>query len=248
MHEYSMYQKHQADAQRTCTDLSFESWQQRAGLYHPTFAENGHALDTVMASLSYGYLSASAQTTVDSASATEDMQAAQNHLEAEAHKAQLAAQKAAQAAQAARVTAARLQQFKTGAITPRTVRRSSTLSADSVVRSNFKSSAAIACPSTARVQPAMGAPMVKPKSAPEWQRDVPSQWTRASFHWAAVCILMAMVSLLQKIPAVQSRATALMFVFPATAARMISALTMLMFISLDRSQFRYKSVTMARLF
>lgn len=104
----------------------------------PTFAEDGHALDTVMASLSYGYLSASAQTTVDSASATEDMQAAQNHLEAEAHKAQLAAQKAAQAAQAARVTAARLQQFKTGAITPRTVRRSSTLSADSVVRSNFK--------------------------------------------------------------------------------------------------------------
>ena len=101
----------------------------------PTFAENGHALDTVMASLPYGYLSASAQTTVDSASATEDMQAAQNHLEAEAYKAQIAAQEAAQAARAA---SARLQQLKTGAITPHTVRRSSTLSADSVVRNNFK--------------------------------------------------------------------------------------------------------------
>ena len=100
----------------------------------PTFAENGHALDTVMASLPYGYLSASAQTTVDSASATEDMQAAQNHLEEEAHKAQAAAQ----AAQAARAASARLQQLKTGAITPRTVRRSSALSADSVVRNNFK--------------------------------------------------------------------------------------------------------------
>lgn len=100
----------------------------------PTFAENGHALDTVMASLPYGYLSASAQTTVDSASATEDMQAAQNHLEAEAHKAQAAAQ----AAQAARAASARLQQLKTGSITPRTVRRSSALSADSVVRNNFK--------------------------------------------------------------------------------------------------------------
>ena len=64
----------------------------------PTFAENGHALDTVMASLPYGYLSASAQTTVDSASATEDMQAAQNHLEGtRAYKAQIAAQEAAQA-------------------------------------------------------------------------------------------------------------------------------------------------------
>lgn len=97
----------------------------------PTFPENGHALDTVMASLPYGYLSASAQTTVDSANATEDMQAAQNHLEEEARKAHAAAQ-------AAYAASTRLEQLKTGAVTPHAVRRSGALAADSVVKNNFK--------------------------------------------------------------------------------------------------------------
>ncbi len=97
----------------------------------PTSLENGHALDTVMAALPYGYLSASAETTVDSANATEDMQAAQNQLEEEARKAQAAAD-------AERIAAARLQELKTGTVTPHAVRRSSSLAADSVVKNNFK--------------------------------------------------------------------------------------------------------------
>ncbi len=100
-----------------------------------TASESGHALDSVMTTLPYGYLSASAETIVDSANATEDMQAVQNLLEEEERKAQAAAEAAAEAARAA---SARLQALKTGAVTPHAVRRSSTLSADSVVKSNFK--------------------------------------------------------------------------------------------------------------
>ena len=65
----------------------------------PTASESGSAADAVMASLPYGYLSASTETVVDSASATEDMQAAQNQLEEEARKERVAA--AAAAAKAA---------------------------------------------------------------------------------------------------------------------------------------------------
>lgn len=93
--------------------------------------ESGHAMDTVMAALPYGYLSASAETTVDSANATEDMQAAQNQLEEEARKAQAEVE-------AARIASERVQTIKTGAVTPHAVRRSSTLAADSVVKNNFK--------------------------------------------------------------------------------------------------------------
>ena len=88
-------------------------------------------MDTVMAALPYGYLSASAETTVDSANATEDMQAAQNQLEEEARKAQAEVE-------AARIASERVQTIKTGAVTPHAVRRSSTLAADSVVKNNFK--------------------------------------------------------------------------------------------------------------
>ncbi len=106
-----------------------------AQAYTPlTTQESGHALDSVMATLPYGYLSASAETIVDSANATEDMQAAQHLLEEEARKARIEAAEA----EAARIASARLQELKTGAVTPHAVRRSSALAADSVVKSNFK--------------------------------------------------------------------------------------------------------------
>ena len=100
----------------------------------PTASESGSAAGAVMASLPYGYLSASTETVVDSASATEDMQAAQNQLEEEARKEREAA--AAAAAKAA--AQARLNALKTGAVSPRTVSRSSSLAADSVIKNNFK--------------------------------------------------------------------------------------------------------------
>ncbi len=103
-----------------------------------TAAENGHSIDSVMAALPYGYLSASAETIVDSVSATEDMQAAQERLEEEARRAEEEARRAEEEAKAARAAAARLESLKAGAVTPRTIRRSSALAADSVIKSNFK--------------------------------------------------------------------------------------------------------------
>ena len=83
-----------------------------SALAYTTTTENGSAADAVMAALPYGYLSASAETVVDSASATEDMQAAKNQ--------------------------ARINQLVNGSVTPHSISKSSSLAADSVIKNNFK--------------------------------------------------------------------------------------------------------------
>ena len=98
---------------------------------HPTTAEEtAVAADAVMASLPYGFLSASCETVVDSVGTTEDIQAAKDQLAEEAR----AAEEAAKAAAAA----ARLTTLRTAAVTPRAISKSSALKADSVIRENTK--------------------------------------------------------------------------------------------------------------
>lgn len=103
-------------------------------LAYTTTSESGSAADAVMATLPYGYLSASAETVVDSASATEDMQAAKNQVEEEARL----AREAAAAAAAAAAAQARINQLVNGAVTPHAISKSSSLAADSVIKNNFK--------------------------------------------------------------------------------------------------------------
>lgn len=105
-----------------------------SALAYTTTTENGSAADAVMAALPYGYLSASAETVVDSASATEDMQAAKNQIEEEERQ----AREAAAAAAAAAAAQARINQLVNGAVTPHSISKSSSLAADSVIKNNFK--------------------------------------------------------------------------------------------------------------
>lgn len=105
-----------------------------SALAYTTPSESGSASDAMMASLPYGYLSASAETVVDSANATEDMQAAQNQVEEEERQ----AREAAAAAAAAAATAARINQLVNGSVTPHSISKSSSLAADSVIKNNFK--------------------------------------------------------------------------------------------------------------
>ena len=105
-----------------------------SALAYTTTTENGSAADAVMAALPYGYLSASAETVVDSASATEDMQAAKNQVEEEARQ----AREAAAAAAAAAAAQARINQLVNGSVTPHSISKSSSLAADSVIKNNFK--------------------------------------------------------------------------------------------------------------
>lgn len=97
----------------------------------PSISENDSTTDTVMASLPYGYLSASAETVVDSANATEDMQAVKNQLEEDERKARAAAAAAA-------AMATRLDELTSGAVTPHAIYKSSSLAADAAVKNNFK--------------------------------------------------------------------------------------------------------------
>lgn len=97
----------------------------------PSISESAPATDAIMASLPYGFLSASAETVVDSANATEDMQAVQDQLEEEERQARAAAAAAA-------AMAARLNQLTNSAVTPRAIYKSSSLAADSTIKSNFK--------------------------------------------------------------------------------------------------------------
>lgn len=105
-----------------------------SALAYTTTTENGSAADAVMAALPYGYLSASAETVVDSASATEDMQAAKNQVEEEARQ----AREAAAAAAAAAAAEARINHLVNGSVTPHSISKSSSLAADSVIKNNFK--------------------------------------------------------------------------------------------------------------
>lgn len=105
-----------------------------SALAYTTTTENGSAADAVMAALPYGYLSASAETVVDSASATEDMQAAKNQVEEEERQ----AREAAAAAAAAAAAQARINQLVNGSVTPHSISKSSSLAADSVIKNNFK--------------------------------------------------------------------------------------------------------------
>lgn len=105
-----------------------------SALAYTTTTENGSAADAVMAALPYGYLSASAETVVDSASATEDMQAAKNQIEEEARQ----AREAAAAAAAAAAAEARINHLVNGSVTPHSISKSSSLAADSVIKNNFK--------------------------------------------------------------------------------------------------------------
>lgn len=102
-----------------------------SALAYTTPAESGSAADAVMASLPYGYLSASAETVVDSANATEDMQAAKNQVEEEERQSR-------EAAAAAAAAAARLDSLLRAPVTPHAIRRSSSLAADTVVKQNGK--------------------------------------------------------------------------------------------------------------
>lgn len=102
---------------------------------HPTTAEEtAVAADAVMASLPYGFLSASCETVVDSVGTTEDIQAAKDQLAEEARAAEEAAKAAAEAAAAA----ARLNTLRTAAVTPHAISKSSALKADSVIRENAR--------------------------------------------------------------------------------------------------------------
>lgn len=105
-----------------------------SALAYTTTTENGSAADAVMAALPYGYLSASAETVVDSASATEDMQAAKNQIEEEERQ----AREAAAAAAAAAAAQARINHLVNGSVTPHSISKSSSLAADSVIKNNFK--------------------------------------------------------------------------------------------------------------
>lgn len=105
-----------------------------SALAYTTTTENGSAADAVMAALPYGYLSASAETVVDSASATEDMQAAKNQIEEEERQ----AREAAAAAAAAAAAEARINHLVNGSVTPHSISKSSSLAADSVIKNNFK--------------------------------------------------------------------------------------------------------------
>ena len=106
---------------------------------HPTTAEEtAVAADAVMASLPYGFLSASCETVVDSVGTTEDIQAAKDQLAEEARAAEEAAKAAAEAEAKAAAAAARLTTLRTAAVTPRAISKSSALKADSVIRENTK--------------------------------------------------------------------------------------------------------------
>ena len=106
---------------------------------HPTTAEEtAVAADAVMASLPYGFLSASCETVVDSVGTTEDIQDAKEQLAEEARAAEEAAKAAAEAEAKAAAAAARLTTLRTAAVTPRAISKSSALKADSVIRENTK--------------------------------------------------------------------------------------------------------------
>lgn len=105
-----------------------------SALAYTTTTENGSAADAVMAALPYGYLSASAETVVDSASATEDMQAAKNQVEEQERQ----AREAAAAAAAAAAAEARINQLVNGSVTPHSIRKSGSLAVDSTIKNNFR--------------------------------------------------------------------------------------------------------------
>lgn len=115
-----------------CASLSLSNaFAYDADATHSTTAEEtAVASDAVMASLPYGFLSASAETVIDSVNTTEEMENAKSELEAQARAEAAAAEAAA--------VAARLEALRTTAVTPHSISKSTSLKADSLIQNNTK--------------------------------------------------------------------------------------------------------------